>query len=186
MVTRKPLPPSSPRANSDPAPLPPPYPISPTAPNASQSFRMQDVRDEFRSSHSEADSSSVWSGEGLDTVAKHDTGLGQDIPDSLRVGPPGSRSSQEMIRPSPQTTNPYLQKTNEQGGAMNDGRESSASAWGGFAERPPAPIFAPPPPPLPKGIVFQWIGQLGTVLIYIYRYPTSHGPILPTLRLRTE
>jgi hypothetical protein len=155
MVTRKPVP-STADASLAPASSAP-YPVTPTAPNVPQPFRMQDVRNELRSPQSEPDSASVWSGEGLDKIAGQDTvqetGQKQDIPDSLRVGPPGytPNGSQEMLRPNLATTNPYLQKLNAQRG---DGRESSASAWGGFPERPAPPTETPPPPPLPKGIEF--------------------------------
>jgi len=86
-----------------------------------------------------------WSDEKTDHHTK------QDLPQSLRVGPPGytQDGSQEMSRPNANTTNPYLQR---QGTGASDVKESSAAAWGGFGERPPQPAEAPPPPPLPKGM----------------------------------
>ena len=150
MVTRKPLPASA-EASLAPASSPP-YPVTPTAPDAPAYSRMQDVQHDLRPSRSEQDSSSVWSGAGLDTSARPDIGSKQEIPDSLRVGPPSTKGSQGMMRQSQSATNPYLQNIIAPGTEMTDGGESSASAWGGFSERPPPPTEAPPPPPLPKGI----------------------------------
>lgn len=93
----------------------------------------------------------AWSGEGLEKQNHGtDTYSKSDIPESLRVGPPGGtpRTSQEMQRPNVSTTNPYLQK---QQTGLSDGKESSATAWGGFAERPPQPAGAPPAP-VPQGM----------------------------------
>jgi hypothetical protein len=73
----------------------------------------------------------------------------KSLPESLRVGPPGytPNASQEMLRPTPASTNPYLQRQNSGGQS-----ESSADAWGGFAARPAPPSSAPPPPPIPNGM----------------------------------
>jgi hypothetical protein len=83
----------------------------------------------------------------------------EDIPESLRVGRPGytpsPRSSSEMQRPTVESTNPYFQRQQTGMSGTLDGRESSASAWVGFAERPPIPSSAPPPPPVPKGKVLS-------------------------------
>ena len=172
MVTRKPVPTGA-DAGLAPASSPP-YPITPTASNAPPPFRMQDVRNELRSPQSESDSTSAWSGEGLDKIVGQDTGSKQGIPDSLKVGPPGytPKGSQEMLRPSAATTNPYLQKQNTRGGELGDGRESSVSAWGGFAERPAPPTEAPPPP-LSKGRDSSWIREQGHMLTYPDAPPPS-------------
>ncbi|KAG0647829.1 Deubiquitinating enzyme MIY1 [Hyphodiscus hymeniophilus] len=148
MVTRKPLPASADESLAPASSAP--YPVTPTASNAPQPFQLQYLHDELRPPPSEEDSSSVWSGEGLGTIAKQDTEMKPDIPYSLRVGPPAIKGSQEMMRPKSSNTNPYLQKNNAQGTPMNDGRESSASAWDEFAERPAPPQETPPPPPVPK------------------------------------
>ena len=154
MVSRKPVPQSA-NSNLTPNPSSPPYPVTPIATNTSEKFRMQDTRNELRSAEPESDNTNAWSGEGLD---KQNDGSSEskraghkEIPESLRVGPPGytPKSSQEMLRPSAATTNPYLQKQ------QDVQSESSASAWGGFPERPAPPANTPPPPPLPKGIFFK-------------------------------
>ena len=78
---------------------------------------------------SPSDSENAWGGEADNKKA------GAGLPESLRVGPPGytPNSSQEMLRPSANTTNPYLKKQNS---GSSNGNESSAEAWGGFEERP--------------------------------------------------
>jgi hypothetical protein len=169
MVTRKPVPSGADASLS--TAQSPPYPVTPTAQNVPQPFRMQDVRDELRSPQSEQYSSGVWSAEVVDKFAGHDTGRQQEIPDSLRVGP--SAVTQEMRRPSPSTTNPYLHKMNAQGGPMNDGKESSASAWGGFSERPAPPTEAPPPPPVPKGMGLLWMRELANMLTFVDTPPPT-------------
>ena len=133
---------------------------------------MQDVRYELRPPQLEADNASVWSGEGLDKIGRDSK---PNIPESLRVGPPAyaPKDSREMLRPNAAATNPYLQRQNAQGGGLNDGRESSASAWGGFAERPAPPTDAPPPPPLPKGGHLLWLEDSRRILMYTDTPPPS-------------
>lgn len=166
MVTRKPVPPGA-LSNLVPAPSPP-YPITPVAPERPAPFRMQDGRNELQSPQSHPESPSMWSEEEPDKDTGQVGGRKRAIPDSLKVGPPGytSKASQEMLRPTAATTNPYLQKQNAQGGGIIDGRESSASAWGGFGERPPPPSQAPPPPPIPKGI--QILPMSSVIKIFAY------------------
>jgi hypothetical protein len=164
MVTRKPVPPN---ANivlgadkSD-----PPYPATPTATGALQlpSERTSrhgspntagaetDSQSAWRSESSERDSlpASLRPGSGRQSMDGSHNGV-EDLPESLRVGPPGytPRSSNEMQRPTEASTNPYLQRQQTGMTGTGDGKES---AWGGFAERPPMPSSAPPPPPVPKG-----------------------------------
>ena len=148
MVTRKPLLASA-EASLGRASLPP-YPVSPTVSNASQSFRGQDLQDEYGSSQCEPDSSEVWS-EGSGTTARQNTGIMPFIPDSLRVGSLTSQGLQAMKIRSPTTKDQHRQKVNIGGTGTNDIRESSASAWSGFPERLAPPTEPPPPPPLPKG-----------------------------------
>ena len=151
MVTRKPVPQSA-DASLAPNTASPPYPVTPNTANSSQD-PVQDGRNGLRFPETESDSARAWSAEGSDNQndESSDSRYGQKIiPESLRVGPPGytSRSSQEMLRPSVGTTNPYLKKQ------QDAQTESSASAWGGFPERPaplPPTNTPPPPPPLPKG-----------------------------------
>lgn len=118
MVTRKPVPTDSGLA---------PYPVTPISTNEPLAFRVGDDRNQMQTD-SPSDSENAWGGE-----ADHKVAAG--IPESLRVGPPGytPNSSQEMLRPAGNVTNPYLKK---QGTGSSNGNESSAEAWGGFEERP--------------------------------------------------
>jgi hypothetical protein len=155
MVTRKPVPPNADHG----LPASPPYPVTPSAPAPEDPppFQMQDPNNALNpSDESENDGENAWRQEGLDQ--KHPGGPGE-IPRSLRPGPPGytQHGAQGMSRPIPSTTNPYLQK---QMTGTADNKESSASAWVGFAERPAQPSEAPPPPPLPKGMRPQKCGRL--------------------------
>lgn len=138
MVTRKPL-------HQDGGLGTPPYPITPIDTNTQPQFRMQDARNALHSA-SDSDSPNAWTEEGI----KGQPGR-NDVPESLRVGPPGysQHSSQELLRPDTTTTNPYLQKQSRNG--VNEHKDSSAAAWGGFAERPSHPSEPPPPPPISKG-----------------------------------
>ena len=143
MVTRKPVPPAGLAPNS----TAPPYPTTPIATNNPPSFRMQDARKQLQSpEESEPDEENEWDDE---EVVDEQAGINKPLPELLRAGPPGytPNASQEMLRPIPASTNPYLQRQNSGGQS-----ESSADAWGGFAERPAPPSGAPPPPPIPDGM----------------------------------
>jgi len=155
MVTRKPVPQPADSGLAPKAPSPP-YPVTPisTDTNANPQFHMQDVHNQMSTETPDTEPNSAtnaWSGEGFEKQNHGmDTHSKSDIPESLRVGPRGGtpRTSQEMQNPNLSTTNPYLQKQQTE---LTDGKESSASAWGGSAERPPQPAGAPPPPPVPQG-----------------------------------
>jgi len=158
MVTRKPVLQST-AADLAPNPSSPPYPRAPISTNDS-SFRIREPRNEYRSeAGSETGSENAWRGEPFDgqarTSGNQHTGH-IDLPESLRVGVASytPKSSQDMLRPTAATTNPYLQKRQN----MQSG--SSASAWGGFSERP---TETPPPPPPPKGVYFE-IGAISSLL----------------------
>jgi hypothetical protein len=188
MVTRKPVSRST-DSNLTANLYSPPYPVTPIATNVSPNFRMQDVHNELRSATEyEPDSANAWSGEGLDEQidgsSQSKRTRQNNIPDSLRVGPPGytPRSSQDMLRPSATTTNPYL-KTQQDAQS-----ERSASAWGGFPERPAPSANTPPPPPLSKGIVNHVLQNFDYVhpLLTYNRYPTSNPTIFQSRRLGTK
>jgi len=150
-----------------------PYPGTPTATDAPTAFSERSPR---RSSPyslpADPDSQPAWdpeqvakdglpaslrSGGGRRSMEGSHSGA-EDIPESLRVGrlgyTPSPRSSSEMQRPTVESTNPYIRRQQTALNGTAEGRESSessASAWGGFAERPPMPSSGPPPPPVPKG-----------------------------------
>lgn len=108
---------------------------------------MQDAHKQLQSpEESEPDEENEWDDEEV-VDKKPDTN--KPLPELLRVGPPGytPNASQEMLRPTPASTNPYIQRQNSGGQS-----ESSAGAWGGFAERPAPPSSAPPPPPIPNDV----------------------------------
>ena len=156
-----------------------PDPATPTATDAPPAFSERSPR---RSSpHSlpvDSDSQSAWESEqvGKDSLPASLGSEGErrsmegshsgaeDIPESLRVGRPGytpsPRSSNEMQRPTTESTNPYVQIQQTSINETSDGGESSAKAWGGFAERPPIPFGAPPPPPVPKGKLLSLCANL--------------------------
>ncbi|KAH9208307.1 hypothetical protein DL95DRAFT_41389 [Leptodontidium sp. 2 PMI_412] len=125
MVTRKPVP-------GEDSGLAPsnvtPYPVTPISTNEPLPFRVGDARNQMQTD-SPSDSENAWGGEADNRKA------GTGLPESLRVGPPGytPNSSQEMLRPAANVTNPYLKKQNT---GSSNGNESSAEAWGGFDERP--------------------------------------------------
>lgn len=77
---------------------------------------------------------------------------GEDIPESLRAGPPGytPRSSGEIQRPT-ESTNPYIRRQQSGQSTPMEAEDSSATAWGDSGSRPLPPTNAPPPPPVPKG-----------------------------------
>jgi hypothetical protein len=77
---------------------------------------------------------------------------GEDIPESLRAGPPGytPRSSEEMQRPA-ESTNPYIRRQQSGQSTPMEVDDTCATAWGDSGSRPPPPTNAPPPPPIPKG-----------------------------------
>lgn len=160
MVTRKPVPSTSSAVLT---------PVS-SPPVAPQPFTMQDVRDELRSTDSEPDGASIWSQEVTDNLAAHEAGQNDGMP-ALRAGPLAytSHGSQEMLRPAAPTTNPYLQKNNAQGGGSSEARESSATAWGAFADRPPTSV--PPPPVAPKGMLPFSARASGYMLTYTDSLP---------------
>ncbi|KAL2066759.1 hypothetical protein VTL71DRAFT_2831 [Oculimacula yallundae] len=126
MVSRKPVP----TADSGLAPSNmAPYPVTPISTNEPLPFRMGESRGQMQT-EPPSESEDTWGGEA--DSRKKATGL----PDSLRVGPPPGytpKTSQEMLRPGANTTNPYLKK---QGTGSSNGNESSAEAWGAFEERP--------------------------------------------------
>jgi hypothetical protein len=146
MVTRKPLP-QSPNASLGSQPSSPPYPVTPAAAAAPTSFRMQDTPNNLGKSMEleREEDENAWSGERLTKKQEHDP---TEVPQALRVGPPGFtvQKSREMLRLGAASTNPLLQKQNQ-----NETKESSASAWNDFDEKPTQPSHAPPPPPFPKG-----------------------------------
>lgn len=76
----------------------------------------------------------------------------EDMPESLRAGPPGHtpRSSGEMQRPA-ESTNPYIRRQQSGQSTPMEVEDSSATAWRDSGSRPPPPTNAPPPPPVPKG-----------------------------------
>ncbi|KAH7413496.1 hypothetical protein BKA64DRAFT_771610 [Cadophora sp. MPI-SDFR-AT-0126] len=127
MVTRKPLPADSGLAPSN----LPPYPVTPISTNEPLPFRVEDVRNQMQTD-SPSDSENAWVGEADNRKP------GPGLPESLRVGPPGytPNSSQEMLRPTANVTNPYLKKQNSGSSNGSNGNESSAEAWGEFGERP--------------------------------------------------
>ena len=147
-----------------------PYPATPTAADAPPAFSDRSPRRSSPyplsadpDSHSAEGSedvandglpASLRSGGGRRSMEGSHSGA-EDIPESLRIGRPGytpsPRSSSEMQRPTVESTNPYIQRQQTGMSGTSDGRESSAGAWGGFAERPPIPSSTPPPPPVPKG-----------------------------------
>lgn len=148
MVTRKPTPQDRGLA---PAALPP-YPVTPVSTEQPPQFRMQDAQSALRPADDEPESPNAWSEEGK--KAQHHGP--PDVPESLRVGPPGysqHNGSQDGLRSNPASTNPFMQRQTQ--GGLSDNKDSSAAAWGGFAERPAQPSGAPPPPPVPKGIYPQ-------------------------------
>jgi hypothetical protein len=169
MVMRKPVPPNANTAvGADKSDLP--YPATPTAADAPPTLAERNPRcGSPYSIPAEPDSQDDWGSEqaekdGLPASLKAAAGRrsmegsqsgADDLPESLRVGRPGytpsPRSSTEMQRPTVESTNPYIQRQQTGMNGTSDGRESSASAWGGFTERPPIPSSAPPPPPVPKG-----------------------------------
>jgi hypothetical protein len=158
MVTRKPLPPNSTSL---------PYPDSPTAAKTPGYQAQNNIRGQ--PSFDNDDDENVWSSEGKN-AAREDMpaslrpgngkkaelrGSQEDLPDSLRVGPASytPRSSSEAERPVLTSKNPYLRNQAEDpsgGSNLLANANSSASAWGGYSERPPIPSAAPPPPPVPK------------------------------------
>jgi hypothetical protein len=157
MVTRKPLPAGAQLASINSVP----YPTSPVESSAPAAFHIREPQ--HGPAHETPDAENAWENEGLNPYdippslrpgskrsSMERPRSREDLPDSLRAGPPGytPRSSDEMQRPQLSSTNPYLKR--QQTGSA-DGGESSASAWGGFAERPPMPASAPPPPPPTKG-----------------------------------
>lgn len=148
MVTRKPVPYSglAPTAN-------PPYPTTPIAADSPAPYPTQDARYQMQSDDSGVNSEDAWSQEG---ISKHNTGIEERLPDSLRAGPPAGytpKSSQERLAPVASNTNPFLKKQNT--GSSNGG-DSSADIWGASVPPtsvpPPPPTNAPPPPPIPQGI----------------------------------
>jgi hypothetical protein len=167
MVMRKPAPPNADIVLGADKPDSP-YPATPTATDAlpapsegnsrhgsSNSVAAEpDSQTAWRSESLERDDLPAWRrpGSGRQSMEGSHNG-GEDLPESLRVGPPGytPRSSGEMQRPTTTSTNPYLQRQQIGLSGTSDGKESSASAWGGFAERPQIPSSAPPPPPVPTG-----------------------------------
>lgn len=158
MVTRKPVPATAHRGLAPDSN--PPYPTTPVSTNSPPSFRMQNVHDELQSeTDSEASSANAWgraetqNDNELQQPASEQSGTSPGIPESLRVGPPGytPKTSQENLsRPSAATTNPYLQRQQSAQKEADD-RKEGATAWGGFAARPPLPSSVPPPPPIPQG-----------------------------------
>jgi hypothetical protein len=167
MVMRKPVPPNAKIGlgadQSDPpylatetatGALPPPSERTSRRGSPNSAAVEPDRQTVWRSESTERDGlpASLRPGSGRQSMEGSQNGA-EDLPESLRVGPPGytPRSSGEMQRPSVASTNPYIQRQQTGMSGTSDGRESSASAWGGFAERPPVPSNAPPPPPVPKG-----------------------------------
>ena len=168
MVMRKPLAPDAATiAEADKSDFP--YPATPTADAPPATTEGSSRRSSPYIPSAVTDRQSAWrseqvatdglpvslrSGGGRQSMEGSHSGV-EDIPESLRVGRPGytpsPRSSSEMQRPTAESTNPYIQRQQTSMSGTSDGRESSANAWGGFAERPPIPSGAPPPPPVPKG-----------------------------------
>ncbi|KAG4432568.1 hypothetical protein IFR05_011956 [Cadophora sp. M221] len=120
MVTRKPVPTGD--SGLTPSSITP-YPVTPISTNEPLPFRVGDARNQMQTD-SPSDSENAWGGEADNRKA------GTGLPESLRVGPPGysPNSSQEMLRPAANVTNPYLKKQNT---GSSNGNESSAEAWDG-------------------------------------------------------
>jgi hypothetical protein len=159
MVTRKPVPP-----NSQPDSSTLPYPSTPT----SAGFDRHSPRGQSSAAEDAGDAQDAWSSSEVDSTSqdnlpaslrpgdgKHAHLNTMDLPDSLRIRTPTPdhtpRSSAEMDRPTAESTNPYLRGQHTGQNITTDTKDSSASAWGGFAERPEQPSNAPPPPPIAKG-----------------------------------
>ncbi len=88
---------------------------------------------------------------GMQSMERSHNGA-DDLPESLRVGPPRyATGSGEIQRPIEASTYPYLQGQQAGLSGTLDQEESSASARGGYAERHTVPSRDPPLPPLPKG-----------------------------------
>jgi hypothetical protein len=157
MVTRKPLPPTA-----DPRLTPsiPSYPVTPNSPNIPSPFQLQDAHDASQSPDDSNHGENAWIGEGLEKTLANNS---NEVAESLRVGAPAftPQDSQEMLSPATNTPNPYLQRPAE--GGMVDGGESSADAWGESAQRPSQPSEAPPPPPVPRGMLSQMTESDGIV-----------------------
>ncbi|RDL33952.1 uncharacterized protein BP5553_08320 [Venustampulla echinocandica] len=163
MVTRKPVPqgegagPSLARNSPPAASSPPPYPLTPISTDVPPTLRIQDMRsDLLPSADSEYEGENVWSREGagagteLSGEKVYELRPPYELPGSLQIGTPGlsNSASKEMLRPSPTSTNPFLQRQAQQHGAE---KQNSAPAWGGFSERPPQPLEAPPRPLITQG-----------------------------------
>jgi hypothetical protein len=157
MVTRKPLPPN---ANVDAGLL-----STDTAPNFTHSSPFmghQYIPDAestsataWRSEASEQDliPQSLRPAEGRRSMEGSQRSS-QELPKSLRVGPPGRspRSSGELQRPAAESTNPFIRRQQSgQSAISTEGGESSANAWGASTKVPQLPSQAPPPSPISKG-----------------------------------
>lgn len=141
MVTRKPLPQDG-GANPSSSP---PYPVTPLTMNPPTQLPTQHAQNAPPPPDLDSDTASAWRDEGMH--GKRHPPI--EVPESLRAGPPGysQHGYEDMLRPTTKSTNPYLQKM-AQGGESKD---SSASAWGGFVDRPSQPSAPPPPPPIAQG-----------------------------------
>ncbi|QSZ34515.1 hypothetical protein DSL72_006109 [Monilinia vaccinii-corymbosi] len=138
-VTRKPV---AQHTNLSSKPSSPPYPITPVSSNPQSSFPTEDDRNAvFSASHAEFN---VWNED-------HSSPDLSSIPESLRVGPSRTnpKSSQDMLKPNPPTTNPFLRRQQSQisQGTVPEGKESSADIWNELTETPAHPDYPPPLPP---------------------------------------
>jgi len=152
MVSRKPVPQSPGVASA-------PYPVTPVTSHNPSDFPVQSTQSTDRPSQNSGaedtnEDINAWNQEGI-----HDHGKAMaDMPEVLRVGPPGGvkqRPSQEVLKHTALTTNPFLQKQNTRN--ASETKESSAAAWGNPGVYPEPPSGRPPPPPvtITQGMFFE-------------------------------
>lgn len=147
MVTRKPVPQSSIPSNNTSLP---PYPISPVSSDPHHISHPERNHNAIYDSSTNDLEPNVWNEE------EHSHPDPKSLPNALRVGPSTipPRPSQDMLKPSPSTTNPFLRRQQSQSSqsAASDGKESSADIWNELTEKPTQPAYPPPPPPISQGL----------------------------------
>lgn len=164
MVTRKPVPQSANRPpTTDPSTTP--YPTTPISTSLPYNFRNEDKDNALQSAADlEPNSADIWNEERVG--ARNDVhGASQaqshldpnSLPDALKVGPSKStpKSSQDALKTNAAITNPFILRRQQSQGAVSDGKESSAHAWGESAALPAQPNQPPPPPPLTQGLLLS-------------------------------
>ncbi|KAM0148635.1 hypothetical protein ACHAPG_009871 [Botrytis cinerea] len=154
MVTRKPVPQSSIPSNNTSLP---PYPISPVSSDPHHISHPERNHNAIYDSSTNDLEPNVWNEE------EHSHPDPKSLPNALRVGPSTipPRPSQDMLKPSPSTTNPFLRRQQSQSSqsAASDGKESSADIWNELTEKPTQPAYPPPPPPISQ--VTQQFSTMG-------------------------